>query len=429
MKRNTIHLVLLIALLASLLMIRNTAVAQSGTPEEPRYFSETGYSIKGVFRRYWESQGGLTVFGYPISGQAKAVNPADGKLYETQWFERHRMEYHPELANDPNYYILLGLLGQELAKTSISASVTPSNLLQGNCRSVEGVQVCGRFRTYWDAFGLNFGPNETYRNSLALHGKPVSPVVTTQIEGKSYQVQWFERARFEWHGPGSVDTKPVGAVPGSFDVLFGLLGNAMRPKNFTAETSLPYAEQLTMQRASNNRGSLNYNAAAPVQLQASAGTDMMLVPPLTPPSISPEELIANPSRLSGVVIGGLRVVSALPDIPVGIYVVTLRDDGNALHLEGESGHVVELPAVIRKLALGYLVPTSTVAALPADAARKLGFNRQICYGWEQTQICGLFNADQVTQTGFSALAGRQVDASQTLPLVAGAAPLDQCVRG
>jgi hypothetical protein len=54
----------------------------------------------------------LEVFGRPLSEQFQEVNQADGNVYWVQYFERQRMEWHPEQA-DPQYRILLGLLGNE----------------------------------------------------------------------------------------------------------------------------------------------------------------------------------------------------------------------------------------------------------------------------------------------------------------------------
>jgi hypothetical protein len=66
------------------------------------------------FRSFWLNNGGLETFGRPISEQFQEVNQADGNTYWVQYFERQRMEWHP---NDPNpaYRIKLGLLGRELA--------------------------------------------------------------------------------------------------------------------------------------------------------------------------------------------------------------------------------------------------------------------------------------------------------------------------
>jgi Tol biopolymer transport system component len=79
-----------------------------------RYFSETGHTLSPPLRAYWERGGGLPVFGYPLSEAFNEVNPSDGKTYLVQYFERNRLEYHPEYAGTPSE-MLLGLLGvQEL---------------------------------------------------------------------------------------------------------------------------------------------------------------------------------------------------------------------------------------------------------------------------------------------------------------------------
>jgi hypothetical protein len=75
-----------------------------------RFFPETGQTLAPPFRAYWERQGGLPVFGYPLSAAFREVSPTDGKPYLVQYFERNRLEYHPEYAGTPAE-ILLGLLG------------------------------------------------------------------------------------------------------------------------------------------------------------------------------------------------------------------------------------------------------------------------------------------------------------------------------
>jgi hypothetical protein len=75
-----------------------------------RYFAETGHSLCPPFRAYWERNGGLAIFGYPIS------EPFDedvgGGPRQVQYFERNRFEFHPE--NQPPYNVQLGRLGAEL---------------------------------------------------------------------------------------------------------------------------------------------------------------------------------------------------------------------------------------------------------------------------------------------------------------------------
>jgi hypothetical protein len=72
------------------------------------YFPATGHVIGSRFRDYWEDEGGLATFGYPIG-----VAFVDERGLTVQYFERVRLEYHPEFAGTENV-ILLGLLGEEL---------------------------------------------------------------------------------------------------------------------------------------------------------------------------------------------------------------------------------------------------------------------------------------------------------------------------
>jgi N-acetylmuramoyl-L-alanine amidase len=76
-----------------------------------RYFPETGHSIAGGFRAYWEQFGGLPIFGYPLTGEI--TEPCeDGQVRTVQYFERAVFEWHPdkpELAD--RYHVLLRRLG------------------------------------------------------------------------------------------------------------------------------------------------------------------------------------------------------------------------------------------------------------------------------------------------------------------------------
>jgi hypothetical protein len=81
--------------------------------EGAQFFPETGHNLSGKFLDYWNSSGGLALFGYPISEERVEVNPIDGKEYTVQYFERNRFELHPEEA-DTQFQIQLGQLGTEL---------------------------------------------------------------------------------------------------------------------------------------------------------------------------------------------------------------------------------------------------------------------------------------------------------------------------
>lgn len=71
------------------------------------YFPETGHTIASEFLSYWQSRGGLRLFGYPIT------EPFWENGLLIQYFERARFEFHPDLAGT-DWAILLGRLGAEL---------------------------------------------------------------------------------------------------------------------------------------------------------------------------------------------------------------------------------------------------------------------------------------------------------------------------
>lgn len=80
------------------------------------YFAQTHHNLRNSFYDYWKANGGLAIYGYPISEEFQEVNPVDGKTYDTQWFERARFEYHPEFeTTKPQYTVELGLLGDQIA--------------------------------------------------------------------------------------------------------------------------------------------------------------------------------------------------------------------------------------------------------------------------------------------------------------------------
>ncbi|MEO5953014.1 MAG: cellulase family glycosylhydrolase [Chloroflexia bacterium] len=77
------------------------------------YFPQTRQAIWGPIKAYWESHNGLINFGYALSRPFPEVSAIDGKTYTVQYFERTRLEVHPENAGTP-YEVQLGLMGKEL---------------------------------------------------------------------------------------------------------------------------------------------------------------------------------------------------------------------------------------------------------------------------------------------------------------------------
>src|SRR5438105_2883213 len=81
-----------------------------------QYFQVTGHNLSGRLLQYWQGKGGLPIYGYPISEAFTERSKSDGKEYTVQYFERYRLELHPELAGTP-FEVQLGLLGSELLDT------------------------------------------------------------------------------------------------------------------------------------------------------------------------------------------------------------------------------------------------------------------------------------------------------------------------
>jgi hypothetical protein len=72
------------------------------------YVAETGHFLAPQFLSFWNTRGGLPTFGYPI-GEAFV----DDRGLLVQYFERCRLEFHPEFAGS-EYEILLGFLGEDV---------------------------------------------------------------------------------------------------------------------------------------------------------------------------------------------------------------------------------------------------------------------------------------------------------------------------
>jgi hypothetical protein len=75
------------------------------------YFARTGHSLSGGFLTYWKNHNGPVILGAPISEVVVEGNgDGSGRRYPLQWFEKGRLEYHPEAAHT-RYAFELGLLG------------------------------------------------------------------------------------------------------------------------------------------------------------------------------------------------------------------------------------------------------------------------------------------------------------------------------
>ncbi len=84
------------------------------------YFTQSQHALQGYFKTFWERNGGVAIFGYPISEEMVEPSPTDGQVYSVQYFERARFEFHPAF-NDSPYAIELGQLGRQILAGQIGA--------------------------------------------------------------------------------------------------------------------------------------------------------------------------------------------------------------------------------------------------------------------------------------------------------------------
>lgn len=94
-------------------------------------FTETGFTVHGLFLDYWQKQGGLAQQGYPISEPLTETSELNGKSYTVQYFERAVFEYHPEYAGTTNQ-VLLSQLGTFMLKAKYGGTAPATGVLKIN---------------------------------------------------------------------------------------------------------------------------------------------------------------------------------------------------------------------------------------------------------------------------------------------------------
>jgi hypothetical protein len=192
-----------------------TCVVTPGGGTDPRdpvppmdgcqYFDQTGHNLCQPFLDFWNHNGGLDVFGYPLTEAFQEQNFDTGQTYLTQYFERQRFEWHPENAGTV-YETLLGRMGVEILVIQGRDwhSFPTANSSAPHYFSETGHAIAPEFWEYWSSHGLDYGDDGmSFRESLLLFGYPISePAMETNADGDNVLTQWFERAVFELH-PGN----------------------------------------------------------------------------------------------------------------------------------------------------------------------------------------------------------------------------------
>lgn len=184
---------MLLAAIAGILLLAAPTynVRSTSAQASSRYFPETKHTVQGRFLQFWDRNGGLLQYGYPISDEMPEVSDVDGKLYTVQYFERAVFEWHPD--NKAPYDVLLSLLGSQRYVEAYGPRGVPNQgASTDNARFFPetGRTMGGAFRAYWETHG-----------GLQQQGYPISDEFqeVDALDGKLYTVQYFERAVFELH--------------------------------------------------------------------------------------------------------------------------------------------------------------------------------------------------------------------------------------
>ncbi|MHB8647030.1 MAG: glycosyl hydrolase family 18 protein [Thermomicrobiales bacterium] len=153
-----------------------------------RYFTETGHNLQNGFKQFWDANGGIAQFGYPLTEEFTERNPADDRMYTVQYFERARFEWHADTSS-----VALGRIGQEAFNANNKPggigldpppNLTPDKRYFPETRHV----LAGSFKQYWEMY-----------NGKTFLGLPLGEETTEQ--GKT--VQYFEYGRLEYNPAGT----------------------------------------------------------------------------------------------------------------------------------------------------------------------------------------------------------------------------------
>ncbi len=171
------------------------------------YFSETGHHLSGDFLKTWQANGGLMTFGYPITDPIQQDSSGTGTPMTVQYFERARFEEHPDAAGTKwaVQATLLGTWAAQNVKSDPAFTPFPADTGTGGDSDrlffpETGHSLAYGFKDYWEGHG-----------GLYVYGYPISE----EFQEGGYTVQYFERARFEYH-PENQGTQ--------FEVLLGRIG-------------------------------------------------------------------------------------------------------------------------------------------------------------------------------------------------------------
>lgn len=160
------------------------ALPQSGTAQSSgRYYPQTGHTLASEFVQFFDLNGGVDIFGFPITDGF--TDPTSGLL--VQYTENARLEWLPSSGDQPAR-VVLQPLGRMMG--GVEPPLPAGGSGDPGCQYFErtGHETCHTFLDFFQAHG-----------GEDLFGAPISEF---QIE-KDRVVQYFERFRLDWYPEGA----------------------------------------------------------------------------------------------------------------------------------------------------------------------------------------------------------------------------------
>ena len=202
-------LLVLTLLLACIAIVPGPALADEGNPTSV-YFPQTGHTLSLGFLDFWRLNGGVPVFGYPITNEM----PESETGQTVQYFERAVFEYHADAPDDARIQIRpLDL--SERVNAQIAFNEAQRHFQQLAAFAAVGIPMSEPFawidtardtndRLYFENTGhtvaMGFQDFWERHGGAAIFGNPSTEEYVDPVSG--YTVQHFERAIFEWHTEG-----------------------------------------------------------------------------------------------------------------------------------------------------------------------------------------------------------------------------------
>jgi len=193
-----------------ILLLTAVALPTAAAPAAPQavqggnftFFPETGHNVGMQIKRFFDAHGGAETFGLPLT---ELVVGVDG--LQVQYFERARFEYRPSAP--PEGRVVLSRAGALVTAGRadapfqwLAASPDPARTFFPE----SGHTIGGAFAWLWQS-----------RGGLAVFGFPISEELREFDPAANTErlVQYFERARFEYHPeragtPSEVVLSPLG---------------------------------------------------------------------------------------------------------------------------------------------------------------------------------------------------------------------------